>query len=433
MSKLALLGGEKSAIKPIGEFALPRVPEKAYKVVEEMMRNGQISSAPVVKEFEEKVKEYLGAKYVLPENSCTSSIHAALFALGIKPGDEVIVSSFTFWAGIGPVATIGATPVFADIDPDTFCLTAESIEKCITEKTKAVIIVHVYGVPCDMDAIMEMAKRRNIKVIEDCAHAHGASFGGKKIGTHGDICCFSLQGEKLLTGGEGGILVTDNEEYYERAAGLGQYMILWNLPDTSPYKKYKQTGFGLKHRPHPLGIAIANAGLDELDRLNEIRNENAYYLEKLLSGIDFLMPQKKPEKAERVFAYHNMKYIPEKFDGISLNTFHDALGAEGLYHGYCGYGRLHNEPFYTEHSVEIGFSKTASEEYKTPTLPNTEYVQQHVLMIAPRFENATKKDVEDYANAIIKIAENKAELLEYEKKEIKRKEIEISSRTVNLG
>ena len=432
MSTLALLGGEKTHNKNYKEYAVPKVPEKAYKMVEEMMRKEQISSAPIVKEFEEKFAEYLNARYVLTENSCTSSIHGALFAIGVRPGDEVIVPSFTFWAGVGPVVGIGATPVFADIDPDTFCLTAETIRKCITPKTKAMIIVHVYGVPCEMDEISALAKERNIKIIEDCAHAHGASYGGKKIGTHGDICCFSLQGEKLLTGGEGGVLVTNCEEYYERAASLGQYMLLWKFPDTSPYKKYKQTGFGFKHRPHPLGIAIAMAGLEELDTLNEIRNENAFYLEKLISDIDFIAPQKVPEKAERVFSYHFMKYIPENFGGISKQVFHEAMGAEGLYHGYCGYGNLHKEPFYSEHSEEIGFSKEAAENYKPPHLPVTEYTREHLFMVAPRFERATKEDIENYAKALHKIAKAKNELMEYDKTHAK-KEIELTSRTVNRG
>ncbi len=432
MSNLALLGGEKAINKDYKEYAAPKVPEKAYKMVEEMMRKEQISSAPVVKEFEEKFADYLGAKYVLTENSCTSSIHGALFAIGVKPGDEVIVPSFTFWAGVGPVVGIGATPVFADIDPDTFCLTAETIKKCITPKTKAVIIVHAYGVPCEMDEILALAKEKNIKVIEDCAHAHGASYGGKKIGTHGDICCFSLQGEKLLTGGEGGVLVTNNEEYFERAAALGQYMLLWKLPDSSPYKKYKQTGFGFKHRPHPLGIAIAMAGLEELDMLNEIRNENAFYLEKLISDIDFIIPQSVPQKGERVFSYHFMKYIPENFGGISKSTFHEAMGAEGIYHGYCGYGRLHQVPFYTEHSERIGFSKEAAANYKSPSLPITEEVRENLFMIAPRFERATKKDIENYAAAFHKIAKAKNELLEYDKTHV-QKEIELTSRTVNRG
>ncbi len=432
MSNLALLGGEKSHFKGYKDYAAPIVKESAYPVVESMMRNGEISISGITDRFEQKFSQYFGTKYAVCESSGTCAIQAGLYAVGVGAGDEVIVPSYTFWASVGPVVACNAIPVFAEVDADSFTLSAKTVEACITPRTKAIIVVHVWGTPCDMDPILALAKKHNIKVVEDCSHAHGATYKGKKAGSLGDVGCFSMQGSKILAAGEGGVLVTDNKEYFERALALGHYNRLGALDDDSEYKKYAHTGFGFKHRAHPLGIAIADAALDELDKDNRTRNANALYLEKLIADIDCIKPQAVPENAERVFAYHYMRYIPEKFHGIKLVTLLKAFAAEGLVCGSCGYGHLHKEPFYTE-KRHCGFNcPHYKSEFTLPEeLPVTESLAENTFMVAPRFEIADKADIEKYAASLRKVFDNYQELLAYER-ENDTEQIKNDGRSINL-
>ncbi len=436
MSSLALLGGEKAVTKSLAEINFPLVPEKAYATVNDMLKKGEISTSPVVSEFENNFKNYIGAEYGLCCVNGTSSIQSALFAAGVEPGDEVIVPSFTFWATVGPVVAGRAIPIFADVDRDTQTLTAETIEKCITPKTKAILLVHVWGTPCDMDPIMAVAKKYNLKVIEDCSHAHGATYKGKKVGSFGDVGCFSLQGSKLMPAGEGGILVTNSKECYERSLALGHYDKLKAIDDSSEYKKYRLTGLGFKHRVNPLGIAIAAAHLDLLDERNEIRTKNALYFEKLISDLDFITVQKIPEGAQRVYGYHYGVYDKEKLGGLGLYTFLEALSEEGVMCGDCSYGVLHKAPLYTENERSPMCSFACphySSEYKTPDyLKESEFLNKNAILLAPRFETASKADVEEYAEAYHKIAASYDKLLEYEAmKNQKEKEVESSGRSIS--
>ncbi|MBR5543793.1 MAG: DegT/DnrJ/EryC1/StrS family aminotransferase [Oscillospiraceae bacterium] len=435
MSKLALFGGEKAVKKSLKEISFDFVPEKGIKKAEELMRAGEISLSPLVYEFEEKFGRYIGRKHALCVTSGTTSIQSALFAVGVGAGDEVIVPSFTFWATVGPVVACNAVPVFADCDVETHNITAEAIEKCITPRTKAIIAVHVWGTPCDLDPIVALAKKHNLKLIEDCSHAHGATYNGKKVGTFGDVGCFSMQGSKLLMAGEGGILVTDNREYYERSLALGHYERLSSLPEDSEYRKYSLTGFGFKHRIHPVAAAIADANLQTLDEYNEIRTKNAKYFEELMSDLDFITFQKVPEKAERVYGYHYGTYHKEKFGGLSLYTLLKALTEEGVTCGPCGYGMLHKAPLYTEkkNSPMHAFSCPCyDKEYDLPeTLPNSEFLREAGIYLAPRFESATKEDIEQYSIAYHKVAENLAALLAYEEENnLGEKKVDSAGRSI---
>jgi len=437
--KLALFGGEKTITKTQNEITAPVVPEKAYGMVKELMEKGEISTSPIVGQFEKKFSDYIGAEFGLCICNGTTSIQAALFAVGVGAGDEVIVPSFTFWASAGPIVAANAVPVFADVDLEKQTVTAETIAKCITPKTKAIIVVHTWGTPCEIEPIVKLAKEKGLKVIEDCSHAHGAAYHGKKVGTFGDVGCFSLQGSKVLPAGEGGILVTNNRLYFERACALGHYERLSKLPEDSEYRKYAMTGFGFKHRAHPLGIAIADASLDRLDEINAVRYENGKYFDKLISDLDFISLQGEPEDSKRVYAYHYARYIPEKLGGLGLYTFMNAIAAEGIICGSCGYGKLHIAPFYTE---EGKFGKGCpfdcphyGSEFKadrTP-LPNTEILAKSDMMLAPRFEIATKEDIELYAAAYHKVAENADELLEYEEKNNLKNAVEDNAgRSINI-
>lgn len=434
-SKLAILGGEKTVNKRGSAMRVNKLPQKAYDAVKDLMDKNEISMAPIVGEFENRFAAYIGVKYGLCVCNGTTSIQAGLFAVGVKPGDEVIVPSFTFWASAGPIIATGAIPKFADVELDTHNLSAESVEKLITPKTKAIIVVHVWGNPCDMDAIMDVAKRHSLKVVEDCSHAHGAVYKGKKVGSFGDVGCFSLQGSKVLSAGEGGILVTNTREYYERAIAMGHYERCGALGEDSEYSRYSLTGFGFKHRMHPIAAAIADANLDNLDELNETRYRNAKRLEELVSDLKYIRVQREYDGAKRVYAYHYVQYVPEELKGLKLKTLLLAVKAEGVSCGSCGYGKLHLSPLYTRDGVFAKDYPFVLEDYPADLaksdLPNTDVLAKTAFMMAGRLEVCTEEDLQAYANAYRKIAENVDALLEYEKQNGIGGEIKNDGRSIN--
>jgi len=435
MSKLALLGGEKAVKQSSGAVAsIPLVRERAYETVTDLMRKGQISTSPLVKEFEKRWCEYVGAQYGLCFPNGTTSIQAGLFAVGVGPGDEVIVPSFTFWASAGPIVVNNATPVFCEVDSESHLMTAETIEPLITPKTKAIVVVHVWGTPADMDPIMALAKKYDLKVVEDCSHAHGAKYKGQCVGTIGDVGCFSMQGSKTLAAGEAGILVTNNETYFARACALGQYERLSGLPADCEYRKYSLTGFGYKHRVNPLAIAIADAALDDLSEINALRNKNAKYLEDLIADLDYITVQKVPEGAERLYAYHYVRYNPEALKGLNLNTLLKAIAAEGASCGSCGYGRLHLAPLYTGDGIWGGRQLIYPEGYeKGKALPITEDLAGRAFMLAPRFEKECDEHIQQYAEAYHKVLENVDELVDYEiKNNLRSVKIDNDGRSINI-
>jgi len=433
--KLAILGGEKSVTKRSSAMRAPEIAPRAYETVKSLMDKNEISTSPIVSEFEARFSQYIGVKYGLCVCNGTTSIQAGLFAVGVKPGDEVIVPSFTFWASAGPIIALGAIPKFADVDLQTHNVLAESIEKQITPKTRAIIVVHVWGNPCDMDAIMAVARKHSIKVVEDCSHAHGATYKGKKVGSFGDVGCFSMQGSKVLSAGEGGILVTDRRECYERAVAMGHYERCKGLGEESEYSRYSMTGFGFKHRIHPLAVAIADANLDLMDELNEARYQNGKRLEELLSDLDYVKVQKEYDGAKRVFAYHYVRYVPEALKGLKLKTLLLALKAEGVNCGSCGYGKLHLSPLYTRDGIFAKDYPFVREDYPTDLaesdLPNTAVLASNAFMLVGRLEICTDEDLQAYSKAYHKIVENLDDLLAYEKAQLIDGEIKNDGRSIN--
>lgn len=414
MEKLALLGGKKAITLDYQTVAnRPLVNKKGLESAMSLLERGEISISKSVYEFEDRFAAYVGAKYGLACCSGTACLHTALFAVGVGPGDEVIVPSFTFWASMGPIYWVNATPVFCEADMETHCIDPEDIVRKITPKTKAIMPVHVWGNACNMDAIMKIAKEYNLRVIEDCSHAHGTKYKGQNVGTFGDIGCYSLQGSKLMPAGEAGILVTNNKELYERSLSMGHYDRLAGLDASSPSHAYALTGMGLKLRPHPVAIALANSCLDELDERNAIRNTNALAFEKQISDIDFLSSQKILDGAERQFSYHYMNYYKEKFNDIHMFTFLKALAAEGVTCGYCGYGRLHQSPLV----LEGGPFGICGAHDKPVSLPVTEQLARVAFMAAPRFENDCPELIKQYADAYHKVAENIEDLTAFDRQQ----------------
>lgn len=231
----------------------------------------EISGYPkFVKKFENDFAEYVGKNYGISFCNGTSSIEAALYALNFSEGDEILIPSSIFHAAIGPIKNLNYKPVFVDIDKKTLTIDCNDLEKKITNKSKCLIIVHPWGYPCNMEELVKVVKKNNLKLIEDCSHAHGALYDKKKVGSFADISCFSLQGNKSVAAGEGGISLTDKKEYLLKMSIYGHFnRHEKELNNYDSLKKFSKTGLSKKLRANPLGITMAAVDLDNLDKLNK--------------------------------------------------------------------------------------------------------------------------------------------------------------------
>ena len=279
---------------------------------------------PQVVLFQEEFAKYHDAKYAMACANGTAAIEVSLKALGIGPGDEVIVPPYTFITTATSVFHVNAVPVFTDIDPETYNMDPARIEEAITEKTKAIIPVHFAGQPCDMDRIMDIAQRHNLYVIEDCAHAHGSQWRDKKAGSMGDLGAFSFQSSKTMTAGEGGIIITNNEELAKRCHSL-----IWIGREVGrPWYEFKRLGWN--YRLTDFQGAILRAQLSRVEEQVEKRMENARYLTKKLQDIPGIKPIKWDERATKNSFYLYMFRFDPKVWGISRVQFQEALAAEGV-------------------------------------------------------------------------------------------------------
>ena len=251
--------------------------ELAY--VTDCIKTGWVSSlGKYVREFEERFGGYCGAKFGIATSNGTTALHLALAVLGIGPGDEVLVPTLTFVATANAVVYTGAKPVFVDSEPRTWNLDAARIEEKITERSKAIIPVHVYGHPADMDPILEIARRHHLYVIEDAAEAHGALYKGRRVGSLGDMSCFSFYGNKIITTGEGGMVLTDNAEWAERARRLRDHGM-------SKEKRYWHPEIGFNYRLTNLQAALGVAQLERIDGIIAAKRRNAALYNDLLRDV----------------------------------------------------------------------------------------------------------------------------------------------------
>lgn len=315
------------------DYQWPLITSATEKAVLDQLRSGNISiydRSGIFKVFEQRFADYHQRKYGLVTNSGTSAIFSMYEGLGLGPHDEVIAPVYTFFATVSPLLYLGAKPVFCDCRSDGN-IDPAMIEKKITAKTKAVIVTHMWGIPCDMDKILAICKKYNLKLLEDCSHAHGARYKNKLVGTFGDAAIWSLQGQKIITGGEGGILLTDDQEIYVRAQLQGQYnkRCLQEIPKSHPLFKFAVTGFGLKLRAHPLSIALANEQFDHLDQWLEKKRQYANYIAKELSSIAFLHMPEYQDRNPSWYAF--VFYYDESKANCSIEDFIIRLHKLGLH------------------------------------------------------------------------------------------------------
>lgn len=275
----------------------PSITQKEIKLVTEAVKEGwyekrNMHMDQLIREF----SEYTGMKYCYPTTNCTSALHLAMLALGIGPGDEVIVPDITWVASVAPIHYVGATPVFADIDPDSWCISPASFEKLITKKTKAVVLVDIYGNMPDMDRLLKIAKRHNIFVIEDAAEAMGAEYKGRKAGSFGDISAFSFNATKIMIAGHGGMVATNKKKLFERFEILAHHGML-------PYNKktFWSVEIGYNYLWTNIQAALALAQLRRLKELVDKKRKIFSWYKKRLDGIPGIRLNEEPENTKSTF------------------------------------------------------------------------------------------------------------------------------------
>ena len=262
-----------------------------------------------VKEFERRFAEHLGSKYAFACASGSAAVHCAIAAIDPEPGDEVVTTAITDMGALTPILYQGAIPVFADVDPRTYNVTAATIEARLSERTRAIVVTHLFGNPCEMAAIQELGRARGVPVIEDAAQAFGARFDGRRIGTLGSIGCFSLQQGKHITTGEGGVVVTDDDDLARRL-----FLFInkaWGYGDPAPDHYF----LALNYRLSELQGAVAVAQLDKLEGVVERRRELAADLDERLNGVDGIALPRVPERGEHSYWRYCLDVDPDVIDG----------------------------------------------------------------------------------------------------------------------
>jgi len=330
---LAAYGGEPVSSDAV-RFDWPRVtPEIEQIVIRQLNETVSIyDNSGVFGEFEEAFANYHGRKHGLLSNSGTSSILAMFDAIGICPGDEILCPVYTFHAAVSPMMSLGAVPIFCDCD-DFGNISYDEIVAKTTDKTRAIVVTHMWGDPvADIQKIKAFAEQNDLKLLEDCSHAHGSAIFDQMVGSFGDAAAWSLQGQKTITGGEGGILLTDNKDIFEQSLLHGHYnkRPKKQISETDPLYQFFLTGKGLKLRAHPIAIAMALHGLHGLDALLEVRKRHAALLCSAFEGCNYCQPHYNHEARQSFYAL-KLKYDHRAApDGLTKSEFVKILHAEGL-------------------------------------------------------------------------------------------------------
>ena len=336
------------------------IEQDDIQAVVDVLKSDFLTTGPKIAEFEQTVADYVGAKYAVAISNGTSALHAACFAAGIEPGDEVITTPLTFAASANCVLYCGGTPVFADVDPKTYNIDPEDIQRKITDRTKAIIAVHLAGQPCDMDAIHSIAREHGLIVIEDGAHALGSVYKGKKVGSMSDMTTFSFHPVKPITTGEGGMIVTDNEDFYKkmilfRSHGITRDDSMMTRNDGPWF--YQQFDLGYNYRITDIQCALGCSQMKKLDRFLARRKEIvAHYNEAFADCDNIITPYQlsdtesgwhlyivQVKKCDRRQVFENMR---EK--GIGVNVH---------------YIPVYMHPYYQEHGYENVHCANAEEIY----------------------------------------------------------------------
>ncbi len=393
----ALEGGKATRDKFL-VFGSPIVEEDAINSVIESLKSGWIGTGPKVKEFEKQVTSHLGIKHGHAMNSCTAALHIALLALGIGPGDEVIVPDMTFCATLNCVLYVGAKPVLVDIDPKTSNICPKAIEKAITSKTKAIIPVDFAGFPIDIKAIRAIADKYKLKIVEDAAHAIESKYENQITGSLADIACYSFYVNKNITTAEGGLLAHNNDELTEiiqQTALHGLSADAWKRFSSTGFKPYEVVTLGYKYNMTDIQAALGISHLKKVDEYWQRRDQVWKKYNDGLAGLPIELPPDLSDADYTRAGYKHARHlyiIRLQLEALKCNRDHilQALQAEGI---GCGihYKALHEHKYYKD-TLDID----------TQNLKHSSTLSERVLSI-PIYPKLTDSDIDDVINAASKV------------------------------
>ena len=352
------------------------------------LKNHEISRYPTFLEaFERRYAELTWRRYGLSFCNGTSAIEAALFAANVQPGDEVIVPACTFHASIDPILNAGAIPIFADVDSQTLTIAPAEVARHLSPHTKAVIAVHLWGVPADMQGLRDAIAGRDIALIEDVSHAHGASYRDRPCGAWGDFGVFSLQGSKAVAAGEGGIVVTDNWDAYIRMSAWGHYDRHGYHFAAIGMEAFRATGIGFKRRMAPLGALLADVDLDYLNVYNPMKQRQVERLDHELSGIQGIQTVEIPYPARRGAFYQGYP-IRIVQPGVSAAAVLETLNRAGVQSSAYPFALHHRLPAYTD--LALRHALLTRQPLPPPRaskfhLPVTEALKTELLLLSPKY------------------------------------------------
>jgi dTDP-4-amino-4,6-dideoxygalactose transaminase len=425
MGKLAINGGSPVRTAPWPRW--PEVDESDVQAVSEVIRSGRWGRLGGTKaaEFEREFARYQGAQYGLTVSSGTAALEIALRGMKIEPGDEVIVPPYTFMATATAVLQVGAIPIFVDIDPRTYNIDPALIEEAITDRTRAIIPVHFGGLACDMDPIMEIARKYDLLVLEDCSHAHGGKWKDKGLGTIGHAGAFSLMSGKNLAAGEAGIIITDDPEligwsilyhdFWRGAVRAGS--VESDLPKGWEVRFPVLAG---NHRTNEIEGALLLSQLAKLEDQAQRRSRNGDYLNTLLDDIEGVRPLRvDPYVTRNVYHILTFQYTGEGFKGLSREKFSQALQAEGIPNSLGYLKTVYQHPIFQEADTALpkGFPVKGGYygreiDYRQVHCPEAERLcREETIWLGQNMFLGPQSDMDDIAEAITKIKANVEELL----------------------
>ena len=413
---LAINGG-KPIIKDRNEakFNWPVVDKEVEDaVLKQLHKTTSIyDRSGVIKEFEDDFKNYHDVEFGLLTNSGTNALYSIFVGADLKEGDEVICPVYTFFATISPIFFTGATPVLCEAQADGN-IDPKKIEELITPKTKAVMITHMWGIPCDMDKLVGICKKYDLKLFEDCSHAHGATYKGKLLGTFGDAAAWSLQGPKIITGGEGGIMLTKDRDIYYRALLLGHYhkRCRQEIPDDYSLRKYATTGMGLKLRSHPLAVAMMQVYFSRIDKIHLGKKHTADKFNEAFGKLKGLRIPLMAEGSSPSWYGYVIQYVPEELGELSIEKFVEALHAEGLIEVDLpdSTGPLNELPLFQDPS-DLFPSYRGKLSYKSEDFPVAKKFYKNAIKLPVWFTEEDSVVVDNYIKGFEKVIKEHKSLL----------------------
>jgi len=407
MSTLALLGGTKAKIKPFPVW--PYYDQNEERVLREVLESRVWWRTPGTRtlEFEQAFANFHGARHGIAVTNGTAALEVTLAGLGIASGDEVIVPNFTFVATASAVLFANALPVLVDVDPETYCIDPDLVEAAITPRTKAIIAVHMGGHPADLDRLKKIASRKRLALIEDSSHAHASEWRGQRIGTFGVAGTFSFQSSKLITAGEGGMIISNDNKFEVQARSVHD---CGRMPGQWFYSHFI---YGSNYRLSEWQGAILNVQLSRLDEQTKLRHQNSRMLDRLLREIPGITPQKLDERCTRNGQYAYIFHVNKKhFAGLSTERFIEAMNAEGI-PNQASYPPLHQLHMFRNGSYRKRLSgKQAKEKHAflKKKFPVTQKAAWETVWIPQPALLGDEEDMHEIAAALAKIQKNAQEL-----------------------